>query len=130
MNIQTILLLQMAHLVALKNLCRVCGRSIVTKAVKVKYPCSEHNEKLYNTFGIDTTLDSPDMHPQHFCHSCKNILYRASKAGYVHRTEVFQGWNDHTTEDVCQHYDDVRKGGRPKRVSRGRPEGGALSYLL
>ena len=84
-------------------------------------------------FGIDTTLDSPDAHPQHFCHSCKNVLYRASKAGYVHRTEVFQGWNDHTNEGscyVCQHYETLKKGGRPKKVGRtpGRPSNNCPRY--
>ena len=85
----------MAHLVALKNLCRVCGRSVVTKLVKVKYQCSEYREKLQTAFGIDTCLDSSDVHSQHFCHACKNVLYRASKVGYQHRTDVFLAWDEH-----------------------------------
>ena len=104
----------------------------MTKSVKVKYQCSEYREELQTVFGIDTCLDSSNVHPQHFCHACKNVLHRASKAGYQHKTDVFLAWDEHIEGNcsVCVHYDTVRKGGRPKKVCRtpGRPPNNSPRY--
>ena len=114
----------MTHLVALNNLCRVCGRSVVTKSVMVKYQCADYREKPKMAFGIDTTLDSSDI-PQYFCRVCKNVLQRASNAGYQHRIDIFLAWDEHTEGScsVCERYDMIRKGGGPNEICRtpGRP---------
>ena len=59
----------MTHCAALEKLCRVCGRSLVTKAVKAKYPCSDYDDSLKMVFGIDTTKDSP-LHPPRILLPC------------------------------------------------------------
>ena len=93
----------MDHSAALGRLCRVCGRLVVTKAVKVKHLCSDFKEQLMEVFQISIKSDSPDIHPQFFCHSCKIVLLKASSAvkQYQHMTVVFEGWCTHA-EDSCQ----------------------------
>ena len=51
----------------LEKLCRVCGRQVVTKAMKVKHTCADQ-EQLMAVFQVSTV---PDTHPRLFCHSCK-----------------------------------------------------------
>ena len=122
----------MTHCAALEKLCRVCGRSLVTKTVKAKYPCSDYEESLKTVFGIDTTQDSPDIHPEYFCHACKNVLHRAKTEGYQHRTELFTEWCEHRDGscNVCQYYDSLRRGGRPRKGQRtpGRPSHNSPRY--
>ena len=110
----------MTHCAALAKLCRVCGRSLATKAIKAKYPCSKYEESLKMVFGIDTTQDSPDIHPEYFCHACKNVVHRTRTEGCQHRTELFTEWCEHRDGscNVCQHYDSLRKGGRPRKARR------------
>ena len=127
-------LIQMAHSAALERLCRVCGKSLVTKAVKVRYLCSEYEDTLQTAFGIDTTRDSPDIHPQYFCHACKNVVHRTRTEGYQHRTELFQEWDEHKDGscNVCRHYDNLRKGGRPRkgRHTPGCPSNDSPRYCI
>ena len=70
----------MDHSAALGRLCRVCGRQMLTKAVKVKHLCSDFKEQFMEVFQIDIKSDSPNIHPQFFCHSCKIVLLQASSA--------------------------------------------------
>ena len=83
-------------------------------------------------FGIDTTSDSPDTHPQHFCHACKNVLHRAKTQEYQHRKQLFMEWCEHRDGSckVCQHFDTIRKGGRPWKGQRtpGRPSNNSPRY--
>ena len=41
----------MAHAAALEKLCRVCGKSVITKA-KTKHVCTEHNNSLNQSFQL------------------------------------------------------------------------------
>ena len=116
----------MEHTTALERLCRVCGRSIVTKSVKAKYSCSEYEESLKSVYGIDVRKDSPTIHPQYFCHACKNVLHRSKAQGYTHQTIPFNEWSEHVPGGsccVCRHYSMIQKGGRPKKMkcTPGRP---------
>ena len=115
----------------MQGLWEVC---IVTKAVKAKYPCPEHEESFQVVFGINTSQDRPDVHPKYFCHACKNVLYRAKTDGYQHKTEIFMGWNEHNNDscNVCQHHDTLRKGGRPRKGQRtpGHPPSKSPRYCI
>ena len=126
----------MDHRDALERLCRVCGRLVVTKAMKVKHLCADFKEQLLEVFKIDTVSDSPDIHPQFFCHSCKIVLLKASNAvkQYQHRTVVFEGWCNHVESScrVCEHYCSFQQKGRPKKVKRtaGRPPAISPRYCV
>ena len=104
----------------------------MTKAVKAKYLCCDYGESLHSTFRIDITRDSPTIHPQHFCHACKNVLQRAKTEGYQHRTSLFVEWNDHIEDscNVCCYFDTLQKGGRPRKTKRtpGRPPNNSPRY--
>ena len=56
----------MADIHALDKHCRVCGGTLK----RGKHPCSEQQEALLATFGLDISTDSPDVHPQRFFHRC------------------------------------------------------------
>ena len=126
----------MDHRDALGRLCRVCGRQVVTKAVKVKHLCADFKEQLMEVFQIATASDNPDVHLQFFCHSCKIVLLKASRAvkQFQHMTVVFEGWCHHVhgSYRVCEHYQSFQQRGRPKRVKRtaGRPPSISPRYCI
>ena len=124
----------MAHTTALERLCRICGKSTITKSTKTKYLCSEYDESLRSVFGVDTTEDSPTAHPQVFCHACKIVLGKVQSAGYKHRTVVFEGWSEHVDDSchVCQHFELLHKGGHPMKPQyvTGRPRKDSPSYCI
>ena len=124
----------MTHRTALERLCRVCGKSTITKSLKTKHVCSEYNESLRSVFGVDTTEDSPTAHPREFCHACQIVLRKAQSEGYKHRTVVFEGWSEHNDScSVCQHFELLQKGGRPKKAAQhinGRPRHDSPRYCI
>lgn len=67
----------MDHSAVLVKLCRVCGKSVVSKSTKTSYKCEDHLDDLYTVFGVEARLDNPLVHPQHFCHACKTVMYKA-----------------------------------------------------
>ena len=96
---------------ALERLCRICGRQVVTKAMKVKHLCAVSKNSFWKCSRLPLS-DSPNMHPQFFCNSCKTVLFKASNA-------VSTGlWysKDGTTMycQVCEHYCSFLQRGRPK----------------
>ena len=127
-------IVDMTHITALERLCRVCGKSTITKSMKTKHLCSEYDESLISVFGIDITHDSHTAHPQQFCHACKLVLHKAQSEGYKHRTVVFEEWSEHsdTSCSVCQHFESIQKGGRPKKVQHttGRPCNDSPRYCI
>ena len=60
----------MDHGDAPKRLCCVCGRQVVTKAMKMKHLCVDFKEQLMEVFQVAAASDNLDVHPQFFCHSC------------------------------------------------------------
>ena len=68
------------HKIKIQNLCRVCGNSLKKGKPDRRYKCLNYQSDLSNTFDIAVALDSVDMHPDHFCHSCKNIIYCKKRA--------------------------------------------------
>ena len=123
----------MEHSTVLANLCRVCGKAVLTKSAKVKHSCSQHTENLVRVFGVSIDNDDPDIHPQHFCHPCQLIIHKTLTNGgdYKHRTSAYDGWCRHIEGScrVCEHYSTLQKGGRPKKqVRTGRPPSVSSRY--
>ena len=122
----------MDHRDALERLCRVCGRQVVIEAMKKKHLCQR---AACGSVQECHCVDSPDMHPQFFCHSCKTVLFKASNAvkQYQHRTVVFEGWCNHVEGScrVCNHYCSFQQRGRPKKVKHtGRPPALSPRYCV
>lgn len=124
----------MDHSTALKNLCRVCGKVLVTKTYRVKYLCSDNSHKLQTVFNVCTVDDDPETHSQYFCHRCNLVIKKAEKLeDYTHHTSPFEGWCVHVESDcsLCDHYSRLQKGGRPlKSVHIGRPPASSPKYCI
>ena len=114
-----------------KKLCRVCGGSL-SKAGRTQYMCSSHSDDMFKVFSVDVSHDIPAVHPQSFCHRCKNAIYFTKEAekpkgkapqSYKHHISVYSGWAEHSgvSCDVCIHASTTQKGGRPRKVKIGRP---------
>ena len=104
------------HKKNLEELCRVCGKRLQKskKAVTSKFLCVKWKYFLAEKFSIFVEKDLEEIHPQCFCHSC-----------YAHpdrRTLVKATWLTHYDDNcsICSHVEQIRKGGRPKKLKRGR----------
>ena len=92
----------MAEVYALDKHCRVCGGRL--KKAKggvhqVTHICSDNKEVLLVTFGLDVSLDTPDIHPLRFCNSCYAACLRQATAAlkgapFHHSIDVFS-WTQH-----------------------------------
>ena len=88
-------------------------------------------------FGIDVLKDDQSIHPEDFCHKCRNIMYNSIKRAeesrqYTPRLVQFDGWVSHTDDEcgVCSHIASVQRGGAKKKSKGGRPaEGGCQSVI-
>ncbi len=115
------------HKAALERLCRVCGRSLLASKGKraTKYQCSEKVSELSDTFGLDISSDNPSIHPQCYCHPCKNIIYftqraKANKTEYNPTSLHIHKWVDHNEPcSVCTAK--LKSGRRKKPFKAGRP---------
>lgn len=59
------------HKNELEKVYRVCGRRLnKAKGRNRSYMVTAKKEELAQVFGLDTSSDSPDIHPQKLCHSC------------------------------------------------------------
>nr|AJO68011.1 RAG1L [Branchiostoma belcheri] len=92
------------HKEYLKTVCRVCKLKLVKgwNAKVLKFA-----DVIRQTFDVDVSQDSPDVHPQFVCNKCRLKLQRKSKAGTgIASMAIFQ---PHTTGDChCK-----RRRGRP-----------------
>ena len=124
----------MAHAEALEKLCRVCGKSLVSRTVKAKHLCLAYGESLRSVFAVDITHDSSTAHPQYFCNACKIVLHKTKSKDYEHRTVVFNEWCEHRDDSctLCQHFESIRRGGRPKKHphTTGRPCSDSPRYCI
>ncbi len=69
------------HLGQLEISCRVCGiRLRTTKGKGRAFDCSTNASQLLQTFSLDVSLDSRDIHPLQFCFSCYGIIRRKAAA--------------------------------------------------
>ena len=117
------------HQQALLKLCRICG-SLLSKTKKVPngYKCVQFVEELKLAFGVDVTDDTETIHPTHFCHSCRGVVYSLQRAQAKDReyrqcrVQPFQ-WEEHSRECVvCEQLLLATRGGRPRKSIRpGRP---------
>lgn len=97
------------HKCQLDDLCRLCGckpsklRKQATMAKKrpsYMYMCAEFHEELLSAFHIDTTKDSPEIHPPKFCNKCYVMMKRVtvasqSQTSYKCLLEPYD-WSSHT----------------------------------
>eukprot|EP00117_Sycon_ciliatum_P015948 scpid24553/ scgid15587/ len=110
------------HNSVLESLCRVCGFFIPPfrkdkKTRTTTHAVADHADELLHYFNINTTTDTPDVHPATFCDSCRSYLRRASSSSSSDfRTPTLYLWQPHgsTTPGpckVCSGAEDRRKGG-------------------
>ena len=108
--------MESSHQKNLENLCRTCGEKLQKSkgTVTSKFLCLKWKEFLAEKFSIFVEKDVEEIHPQYFCHAC-----------YAHperRSVVPVTWMTHYDDDcrVCSHVEEIKKGGRPKKIQRGR----------
>ena len=70
-----------------QNMCRLCtGRAQTSKEIKMKkvpYMASKYTDMIYLFYGIYTTADDMNIHPQKICNSCHQLTMNAKKRGHV-----------------------------------------------
>ena len=113
------------HQKELQRHCRVCA-SIMEDHSRSQfgYHCQEqHNQSLLLKLGVNVMADQPDVHPTHFCHSCR------TKASHHLETTTSSitpfDWKPHNSNcTACIFFQKQKKGGRPKkqRKNRERPQ--------
>ena len=104
------------HLDILKICCRLCGKKLVKGARKTKVQLlQEHIVKLW---GQNVLLDSPGVHPQFACNSCRAICTNARyKSGQLNVKDVLV-WTPHQDGNcrVCMSFPKKSKPGRKKKM--------------
>ena len=68
------------------------------KKKRASYQCSEFADSLLRVFTINIGNDIPDIHPESFCYSCKQVMER-SRTHYS-STAIVQ-WDKHV-EEACK----------------------------
>lgn len=107
------------HMDCLKNLCRICGKTLRHQnSYLVKHFLSEILEVYEKSFVNDSTV----IHPHKICHSCYCKLLNARKGHQINKQIV--KWYPHALNcKTCSLYDNKAIDGRPKKVKlRGRPQ--------
>ena len=69
-----------AHLSKLQEVCRIGGGKFAKLSRTKKYPCESRAGEIQACFGVDVMGDVDDIHPTHFCNSCKKVLDRYQNA--------------------------------------------------
>ena len=108
--------------------CRVCACVMKDRnGPRFSYRCEEeHNQSLLLKLGIDVKGDQPDVHPMHFCHSCRTKANQHSET--IFSSLVPFDWKPHMHPSfnctTCSLFQKQKKGGRSKkdRKNRGRPQ--------
>lgn len=98
------------HKDILHELCRLCGGRARHKT-KHPRPCKDYLEQIKVTFAVDCSTEDGDIFPQNLCHTCYCKLYKE-------KTQKAASWKSHPRTgacDVCQMFDEQKKGGRPKK---------------
>ena len=109
------------HCEQLSRVCRICANPLRKSGKKsTVYKCSAKRE-LLRQLCIDTDQDDSTIHPTHICNICNTKL---SRPGFSISSMSAFKWTVHANSDctVCQHFNTLRDGGRPKTSTvRGRP---------
>ena len=99
------------------------------KKVPSGYECAKFAFQLQEAFSIDVSADSETIHPTHFCHSCRGVLYNVERAKAQNkeykqcRVKPYE-WEEHSGLGcrVCESLSQATRGGRPKKtIKPGRP---------
>ena len=117
------------HETALGKICRVCGEYMKVKDRRYECASPVHQKHLKYTFDISVENDVTSHHPKFYCRGCndvtctKKVAIKSNKI-FTNMKKVFSAWGPHTEVacSVCDHFDLLSKGGRPKKLkSTGRP---------
>lgn len=76
-------------------------------------------------------MDSPDIHPTMYCHTCHNKA-RRGKEKWVDSTLEVRNWEAHEDQcSTCEFFVSKAKGGRPTKSTknRGRPCNNSFRYI-
>ena len=94
------------HQAQLERSCRACGNRLrTTKGKGRAFSCSAYVSELLQTFSLDVTTDTIEVHPLQFCFSCQGIIRRkaaAAKKGVPYNTPAlhnFFKWTIHREGD-------------------------------
>ena len=110
------------HQTALKTLCRVCGQLLCKgkSTSRTGYLCKDSSTSLQTIFSIDIREDILSVHPDRYCHSCRNIIYFTRQAAkedkeYIPNMPKPVHWEAHTEPNcgVCNMPKPKR--GRPRK---------------
>ena len=120
------------HKANLSKLCRVCiGRITNNTKTKRFYKCSEYVDSIQSCFGVNTALDSPNIHPENICQKCYFIMNTSKRRPLSEDTKhrykseaalnnIF--WYECAQAEnnckACTMAEIIQKGGRPKKQSK------------
>ena len=92
------------HLDQLEKCCRVCGNRLrTTKGKGRAFDCSAHASQLLETFSLDVSDDSKEIHPLQFCFSCYGTIRRkvaAVKKGLPYTSPALHNTFTWTTHSI------------------------------
>lgn len=125
----------------------MCGKRLnKAKGRDRSYIVEEKKEELVQVFGLDTSTDSPDIHPYKFCHSCMVYIrsWKQRGGGQQSQSRVYM-WTPHNEPEctvskfiltllvvlpvcqVCEHFRTLATGGgRAATPKIGRPKTSTL----
>ena len=112
----------MNHSVALKKLCRICGKFLKGKTFKV----NNYTDNFQKTFYVDFSKDEIGVHPELFCSKCYQHWKNINVRGTTLDRDVFV-WVEHSGNcTVCERLHQLSKGGKSKKSdqrggAKGRP---------
>lgn len=90
------------HRNELKKVCRVCGKRLnKAKGRDRSYVVEAKKEELDQVFGLDTSTDSPDIHPPKFCHLCMVYIrsWRQRGGGGLQSLSRVYKWTAHNEQE-------------------------------
>ena len=108
------------HNEMLRKLCRICAGFLkkFNDIYDKSHSCDEKREFLTQNFQLNVSNDDPEIHPTRFCNLCYLSPTRVDGPVFRHI---------HTDLDcvTCSFVEKKQKGGRPKKLKRGKKAGGS-----
>ena len=126
------------HTKELTNHCRICGQRFTRKCERINKLRDKQIEELIQlTYNIEVYKDKENIHPQQVCLGCYVRMQRikaATNKRHIQPSVPAFDWKAHSDNgcEVCMHFQNLKRGGRPKRERkfRGRPEGETPSEIV
>ncbi len=123
------------HIENLANHCRICGIAFPRKC-KDKKGKNDIVDLVMTCYNVDISGEDEQVYPEHICFKCLSRMRRIAAAKgtkYINPSVALFEWQPHTSNcEVCKHFYQSTKGGRPKkgRKNRGRPLGESTSETV